>query len=386
MEKLFRFFFFALLVTGLIPYIPIVFPFMPIQIFGFNYTGWAWISMLFSSILIIFNIRKKSKFPIIFWLPWTVYISFYAILLYSFKGLQVTLQYILPILIGYIASTFIYTEKNEKFIKKIVSIFSVFIIVIIYFRIFRGGTGGPVTAILFTFLSVVFSVLYFQTHKLKYLILFSIAFLVPIFGVNRMPTLTIAFILPFTFYPIRLKYRLLFIIVAFILGIAVFYSEPFQKKMFHTGSGSFYDLDFENPAFNTSGRDNLFKYMDAQMDENPYFGNGPRADYILFLNVLGWDQEPHNDYKVVRFNYGWIGLILLLFALTVTFLKLYLLKKKIVNKYQLLLWSISLTLFIPFMLLMYTDNILKYTIFFPNLFFAVMGMTFSNISSSKQNL
>jgi hypothetical protein len=37
----------------------------------------------------------------------------------------------------------------------------------------------------------------------------------------------------------------------------------------------------------------------------------------------------------------------------------------------------TLSLFICFSMFMYTDNILKYTIFFPNYFFALIGITYS---------
>jgi len=36
-----------------------------------------------------------------------------------------------------------------------------------------------------------------------------------------------------------------------------------------------------------------------------------------------------------------------------------------------------MTLFIGFLLFMYSDNILKYTIWFPNYFFGLMGICFS---------
>ena len=78
------------------------------------------------------------------------------------------------------------------------------------------------------------------------------------------------------------------------------------------------------------------------------------------------------------FNYGYVGLSLFLFGLTGTFISLYKVSRRYSESYYISFITTSvLTLFISFLMFMYSDNILKYTIFFPNYFFALIGIVYS---------
>jgi len=88
--------------------------------------------------------------------------------------------------------------------------------------------------------------------------------------------------------------------------------------------------------------------------------------------------EAHNDYLSVRFNYGYVGLALLMFGFAGSFISLYKVARK--HRENWYIWLIStsaLTLYFAFVMFMYTDNILKYTIYFPNYFFAMIGIIYS---------
>ena len=61
--------------------------------------------MLLVTLINLF-ITRSIEFPILFWLPWVLYMVVYLIIDFSFLGLQLTLQYTLPILIGVVASGF----------------------------------------------------------------------------------------------------------------------------------------------------------------------------------------------------------------------------------------------------------------------------------------
>jgi O-antigen ligase len=151
--------------------------------------------------------------------------------------------------------------------------------------------------------------------------------------------------------------------------------------MFHQGKGSFGDLRFnyyESETMNIDGRSTWYQALKPGIDEYPVFGNGPRADNaVLSPLAMARGGEAHNDYLSVMYNYGYIGLGLLLGGFVLMFLKLRTLLKTEQNDYRYILITSTMTLFIGFAMFMYTDNILKYTIYFPNYFFAMCGMVFA---------
>ena len=158
-------------------------------------------------------------------------------------------------------------------------------------------------------------------------------------------------------------------------------SEGFQEKTFYDGQGDLSEISldyYENENFNSSGRRTWKITLAPGIEQNPVWGNGPRADASVLGAVMGKDVgEAHNDYMSVRYNYGLVGLTFLLFGFAASFVNIFRLSKKVEEPmFELLVLSL-LTLFIPFMLFMYSDNILKYSIWFPNYFFALIGIIYS---------
>ena len=59
--------------------------------------------MLFVTVINLSR-TKTVEFPILYWLPWILYMTVYLVFDFSFLGLQLTFQYVLPLLIGIVAS------------------------------------------------------------------------------------------------------------------------------------------------------------------------------------------------------------------------------------------------------------------------------------------
>jgi O-antigen ligase len=173
--------------------------------------------------------------------------------------------------------------------------------------------------------------------------------------------------------------RLIFTILILVGSVVIFYSPQFQAKMFYSGSGTISDIfEYEtNPDFNTSGRNTWKILMEDGLKEQPLFGNGPRSDLELFKEEGVNIKEAHNDYLAVRYNYGWLGLILLLGGFLFQFIQLFSLKIYFVNAVHRIVFISALTLFIPFFGFMYSDNILKYSHSFGCFHFALIGIAFS---------
>lgn len=384
MHNRFKTFFSTLLLTTALPYIPFIIPFIPGQIFGFNLTGWAWIIMLL--ITLINSIQTRSiGFPYIFWLPWISYIVVYIITDYSFIGLQLTLQYSLPLMIGIVASGISYTSEDLEwlfswFMKLCISVYAMFLIGFF----FRGGYGPAVAAtpMLFSISACILAALWFITRKKKYLMYIGILFLVPVLEVTRMGIAAMAAAVIFHFSNHNLRNKIVFGILGALVLLIVFNSTRFQEKTFKSGEGELSDITvnyYENQEINSSGRSSWKKALQPGLNAAPIWGNGPRADNFYLTKITGLKSgEAHNDYLSVRFNYGYVGLALLLSGFLTTFVSLYRISRKyIASDYIWLLSTSALTLFFSFLMFMYTDNILKYTIYFPNYFFALIGIVYS---------
>ena len=156
-----------------------------------------------------------------------------------------------------------------------------------------------------------------------------------------------------------------------IVVLLVFNSSGFQKKTFYTGTGTLKELTlnyYDNENINSSGRLSWKLALQPGLEASPIWGNGPRADNEELRLITGITAgEAHNDYMSVRYNYGYVGLGLLLAGFLFNFISLY----------RISLIAGENILFISFLMFMYSDNILKYTIYFPNYFFAMIGIIYS---------
>ena len=328
---------------------------------------------------------KRLSFPIKFWLPWIFYIGIYLILDFSFLGLQLTLQYTLPILIGVVASGFNYNEGNLKLLfSRFLKLCGIIYLIFLASNFIGSGFTPNLAAMpmIFSLSISLFVGLFFLTSKWKFLLYTLIFFLAPIIEVTRMGIAAISAIIIFHFANQSIKSKLVFSGIGLLIFLIIFSSESFQEKTFYSGTGKISDITldyYENPDLRSSGRISWKKLLEPGLEKEPLWGNGPRADNAYLTKITKMrGGEAHNDYLSVRFNYGFIGLILLMFGFAGTFMSLYIESRKFAENFLIwLLATSALTLFIPFMMFMYTDNILKYTIFFPNYFFAMIGIVYS---------
>jgi hypothetical protein len=381
-EKSFRIFYLALFGTTVLAYINSIFPFLPDTLLGFNWAGIAWILALLVSLTVLLN-AKKSVFPIWFWIPWLAYIFVYVFYDFSFIGFQLTLQYALPILMGYLAATFNYSWSNmlwlfQRLIKTTGLIFMLFVG---YQSLYGYMPHMAATPMFFLILASLSLGLFFFTKQKKYLLLFLLLFLMPFLNVTRMALLVfgLTFILHFANKGIGSK-----VLGSFAGGVLLLFvltSTGFQEKTFYDGEGSLSNISFDyydNEEINSSGRKSWQIALEPGLNAAPIWGNGPRSDASILGAVMGKETgEAHNDYMSVRYNYGYVGLGLLLVGFAASFLRLWVISKKYNDPVFQLLVLTNLTLFIGFLMFMYSDNILKYTIWFPNYFFVMMGICFS---------
>ncbi|NTU90461.1 MAG: O-antigen ligase family protein [Chlorobiaceae bacterium] len=383
-DKTFYYYFSWLLITFSLPYVSVLMPFIPNTIGGFNTTGWSWITMY--AVTIYYLIKQGAgNFPYQYWLPWVVYLLIYMVFDMTFFGVQLTLQYILPILIGVVASNMQYDAASVKWFYRY--LFLVSVVLLMTFILERLGIGflsgqWAASSMFITITASMALGIYFISGSLWYLIAYGVFFAIPFMNVTRMGVFAYVAMLLLHFANRRFFLRIYYLVFALLMMVVVFNSREFQEKTFFGGQGEISDISLnyyeESPTMNTSGRVNFYKHFERGLKESPLLGNGPRADYHVMQSFSSLN-DAHNDYLSVVYNYGYVGLSLFLFGVVGTFASLYmkvLEYRKSGDNYGFLISSVAATLFIPFLLFMYSDNILKYTIFFPDMFFALIGLSF----------
>ncbi|UZD23048.1 O-antigen ligase family protein [Algoriphagus halophytocola] len=334
--------------------------------------------------------QDRPLFPLVNWIFWIICLIIALSVDFSFIGLQLTIQYILPIMVGLVASSFTYSWPKffwafQQFSRLIIVVFAVFVV----YKALTGYSPHMASTPMLLYVMATISLGYYYVFgEKKFLVIFLILFLMPFLSVTRMAILVFvsSFVIHFSNQSVSSKIP--YALLGLILFAIVFSSESFQKKTFYDGEGELSDISINyyesNSGFNTNGRTAWQRGLEPGLAANPIFGNGPRSDNAVLSELAGESSaEAHNDYLSVRYNYGWVGLICLLGGFVSTFvqlLKLYF--KDTISIFKVLIGS-TLTLFVGFLFFMYSDNILKYTIFFPNYFFAMVGITYS---ASKRGL
>jgi len=340
--------------------------------------------MLLVTIVNLFRTRSIT-FPWQFWLLWVIYLWVSLILDFSFLGLQLTFQYMLPLLIGVVASGFTYTPEDLYWMFKwFIRLIALIYITFVFANIFGSGFTPNLAAMpmVFSLAVSLLAGLYFITRENKYLFFVGLLFLAPIVELTRMGIAAIAAIFIFHFANKAFKTKIIYGSIGFLAFLLVFSSQKFQEKTFYNKQGTLRDLTlnyYDNPDLKSSGRSTWNKVLKPGLKAAPVWGNGPRADNVYLSRITKMrGGEAHNDYLSVRYNYGYVGLSLLLIGLAGSFISLYKISRKYIDSWYIWLISTSvLSLYIAFLMFMYTDNILKYTIYFPNYFFAMIGIVYS---------
>ncbi|MCF8383428.1 MAG: O-antigen ligase family protein [Chlorobium sp.] len=362
---------------------------MDAKIAGFGLTGWAWLLMLAVSVYYFLTVKATRSFPLRFWIPWLVYLVVWLAADFSFFGVQLTLQYMLPIIVGVVASSFTYDkEKLHWLYKKMFLLCLVLVLLFAYGILFYKGYTpyAAYTPMLLSVMAAVSMGAFYLSKKARFFGVYAVLFLIPFLDVTRMALLVFLVILILHFANRNILSKISFAVAGIILAIFVFNTQAFQEKTFFQGKGELTDLqsnlnyyDESNSVFNTSGRSQFYRYYEPGLKASPLVGNGPRADLYLLEKVVGGSgvSEAHNDYLSVLYNYGNIGLGLLLFGFIPTFLSLYgrFLNEK--NQYRILLQTSAMILTVTFLMSMYSDNMLKSTVFFADFYFVLIGMAYA---------
>jgi len=152
--------------------------------------------------------------------------------------------------------------------------------------------------------------------------------------------------------------------------------------MFMKGEGTLQDIgDEKNLA--TSGRRHIAEILILEIANKPWWGHGANASEELILKLSeGQLTHPHNDWLRFLYDYGIVGTAL--FLLSMIFQVRHLLKKARHSHGEIrAFFSATASSFLPFALIMFTDNIVLYAAFYGNLQFTIMGLAYAAEKRSR---
>lgn len=371
-------------------------------ILGFNVSGLAWFIPLFFSALVILRGPEKIKFPFLLWLPWIVVLVLYFVVS-KYSSLQRTIQLMCPFVVGMAVSTCKIEPEQLKSFIKLCKQFSIAIVIIALFKtglILTGKipavTGLAAQAITAVLLCCLFAASYASGNRTD-LFWWGLMAALPLYAVTRTAIVAAGLTLPLTFAPLSLRKRIVTIFLVFVVGLALFYTARMQHKMFYSGKGELTDIFKKGSSkrsrtnvftgdFADSGRDSMWNSMRRRIIQKPWLGYGTGAGESFIKKITGGLAYPHNDWLLTLHDQGVFGTTVYSLCLVLAMLHALGRAKRTSGEVRLLFLA-GASSFIPFVLIMFTDNIMVYASYYGNLQFTILGLAYAaeNGSTIIQN-
>jgi hypothetical protein len=355
---------------------------VPGQLAGKNIQGWLWVMVAAASLWGLAVRHDRIRFPLWLWAPWAGYV-----LARTFSGydnaFQSTAQILCSVLVGLAASTYTITPSVLKQVNRWLRWSFYAYVVFFVVRVLpwtlsdienSGFAAGAITALFFQ--------AYFlcrflcQGRNWPDLIHYFAALAIPVVSTNRGPILGSLALVLLVAAPLSLLKRIIIAVVAVGIGLAAFYTPRVQYKMFYSGHGTLADLRLDNPDLNTSGRSTMREMLDDGLARRRWVGHGANAAAAELLSAGAVTHELHNDWLRVRYNYGYLGVALFAVTMALQLGLAYWRSQRASPEARVLLCAAA-SCFVPFAVVMFTDNILVYCQFFTIPHFLCLGFGYA---------
>jgi len=348
-------------------------------VLGFAMSGLTWFIPLFLATLTIIRNTGKIRFPFWVWLPWVLFLVVYHFAS-RYPSLQRTVQLICPIVVGVAVSTSTISAAQEARFFRIIKGFAIVIAVIAAFKtgLLLTGTIPSVTGLAAESMTALLLCCLFAAEYAegKHLSLYwwALMAILPVYALTRTAIVCAGVTLPFTFAPLRLDKRVLFLIAALIVGVALFYSPRVQKKMFYTHKGKISDVMEGKVA--DSGRFEMWKVFESKIKRRPWLGRGTGKGRVFTEAITGGLAYPHNDWLLSLYDMGILGTGLYALTMIMASFHAWRTARSVKGESRTLLFAGAFS-FVILALMMITDNIMVYSSFFGNLQFTFLGLGYA---------
>ena len=347
----------------------------------YTVAGYAWILCIAFSVMIIPANVDKISFPMYLWLPWGIFVVLSGYMS-EYNNMQRSALLMCPLVVGVAASTAKINEEQLVNLGLLIRIFSgsllllgTFLTGLLLTGQLPSSTALAPQAITATLLATLF-VSGYSYGRVQDLFWWSANAMLPVLALTRMAIFVTGLSFPFTLSPLKLQTRVILTVTVALLGLALFYSSRVQEKMFMKGEGTLKDIgDEKNLA--TSGRRYMAEVLLLEIANKPWLGHGANASEELILKLSsGQLTHPHNDWLRFLYEYGIVGTAL--FLLSMILQVRHLLKKARHSEGETrTLFFATASSFLPFALIMFTDNIVLYAAFYGNLQFTIIGLAYA---------
>lgn len=360
-----------------------------VQFFGYNLSGWLWVGILIVAVVALALNPTRVSFPYLLWLPWVIY-SASRIQDWSLLGAQSTVQILLPVLVAASASTVTFSteffESLDRWMRySFIGVVFLFVFVALPWALSDVSNSGWITSgIISLFFQSYFLCSYLLSgYRKPDLICAVIAGCIPLTLTLRGPILGACALWTFVLAPLPLWRRGIISIGVIVLGLLVFYSPRVQTKMFYTGEGSLLDLRTDNPNLNTSGRSSMVASLEQGLDDSVWIGHGANSAGQVVLGAGAPTHELHNDWLRIRYNSGLVGVVI--FAASVVAGVVHLLwSARGASHQSKFLACTGATCFIPFVIVMFTDNLIVYCYNYTVPHFVLIGYAYASLRDSVE--
>jgi O-antigen ligase len=361
------------------------------SVMDFQLSGLTWFFTLLLAILVLLRQGFRATLPILIWLPWMVIVATWWIAWPYPNGFQRSVMLLCPIIVGLAVSSFPLPAEKIGGLGLLMRFIAVALWVMVVTNTGLLVTGTlPMTSslasqsITASLLCCYFAAEYAGGDRGALRWWGSLAF-VPVVALTRTAMVAAGVTLPLSFARLKLVKRAFFLILMSLLGLMVFYTPRMQEKMFRSGHGNISDLRIDNQDLQTSGRAAIWEIMDYEIEQRYWLGHGANASEKLVRDITGGLAHPHNDWLRLRYDYGVVGTAVFIICMSLQSVNLLMRARKASGDAKVLLYA-GASSFLPFAMLMYTDNIILYAAFFGNLQFALIGIGYSSLRGSQHAL
>lgn len=358
--------------------------FLDFSIGSFRVSGWMWLLYFLAAVLMFqaectLNRRWRIDFPWHRWLPWVAFLWLSLIWCNGLgqRNVQDAMQISVPLVIAVVASMFgRRTEHLRLYFWAIAATLMILLIRVAMIRIHLieddDRTGARIFSITAVFLAS--AAIALSHHRVRWGWLMWVACLVVAAGTGSRTTTGVILLLP-VLDPLNrnwlLKGSLLSALA--VVGVGLFYTPQFQQRFFYDGHGTLTQV--LHGDFLSFGRFEAWPAIYRKANEHCWFGAGVGEVTEFVPTVWPEEDKPHNDYLRLFFETGRVGFCLFWGTMILQYrdavrraLNSTGLTKVAFGAAALGIWG--------FAILCLTDNVLIYNLYYNNLLFALLGLSY----------
>lgn len=359
------------------------------EIMGFNVTGWAWVIPMVISVFICLSNIRLITFPIGLWVSWlSLMVVYWYFGRNNLNALQSLFQMMSPIVIGCSISTFRSDNWQLERVIHWLTRFAIIAWVILIIRVpmllvgALPGHGFMAAEMIGLLLMGACYASFYACGSHRHLYYYYSMLAITFVALVRGPMTAMLSCMPLTLAPLGIRKRVLLISFTVLCAFVIFNTDRIQQRMFQSGSGEIADIRLDNPNFRTSARTAMWDIIWYGVKEKPLLGNGWNAHREAILRAGFPSYAPHNDWLKLWHDIGAIGVGLYGLTMLLQIIFLFQIARCSTGAHRMLAYGAA-TAFIPYMLIMFTDNVVLYVQFFGNLHFALIGIVYGAVNSDE---